>query len=162
MSNVYQSPNADAISADDRANAQAEPEYMGFWIRFVAFILDNIWLGIVGLLVMLVVSLFVPMDKESIKYLTSGSINLILPLILVIALWIRYASTPGKMVFKGKIVDAETLQPVSNGRLVLRYIGYFVSILTLFLGFFWIAWDKRKQGFHDKIAGTVVIIEKQH
>lgn len=136
---------------------------MGFWIRVVACILDNIWLGVVGLVVMLVVTLFVPMDKESMKYLyTNGSINLILPLILVVSLWIKYASTPGKMVFKGKIVDAETLQPVSNGRLVLRYIGYFVSILTLFLGFFWIAWDKRKQGFHDKIAGTVVIIEKQH
>jgi uncharacterized RDD family membrane protein YckC len=56
------------------------------------------------------------------------------------------------------IVDAETGGTVPMGRLVLRYLGYYVSIFTLCLGFLWIIFDKRKQGFHDKIAGTVVIM----
>lgn len=157
MSNVYQPP------ATNVTQAHPDYQYMGFWMRVLASILDNIWLGIVVFVVMLVVMVFFPMDEESTQYLvTGGSVNIVLPLVLVLvlALWIRYASTPGKMAFKGKIVDAETFQPVSGGRLVLRYFGYFVSILPLGLGFLWIAWDQRKQGFHDKIAGTVVVIEK--
>jgi uncharacterized RDD family membrane protein YckC len=43
----------------------------------------------------------------------------------------------------------------------VRYLGYFVSALPLGLGFFWVAWDKRKQGFHDKLAKTVVIHEDE-
>ncbi len=38
-----------------------------------------------------------------------------------------------------------------------RYLGYFASTIPLCLGFLWIAFDKRKQGWHDKLAGTVVI-----
>jgi len=41
--------------------------------------------------------------------------------------------------------------------LLLRYLGYYLSMLPLFLGFIWVGIDRRKQGFHDKIAGTVVI-----
>ncbi|AUM14949.1 hypothetical protein Kalk_13385 [Ketobacter alkanivorans] len=143
------------------AQQQIEHQYMGFWMRVLASILDNIWLGVIIAIVMLVLTMVFPMDSESTEYfLTGGSVNVLLPLVLVIALWIRYASTPGKMAFKAKIVDADTFEPVSNGRLILRYFGYFVSILPLFLGFLWICWDERKQGFHDKIAGTVVVIEK--
>ena len=45
----------------------------------------------------------------------------------------------------------------SKGRRVLRYIGDYIAMLPLFLGILWVAWDPRKQGWHDKIAGTVVI-----
>jgi uncharacterized RDD family membrane protein YckC len=43
------------------------------------------------------------------------------------------------------------------GRAIARYAGYLVSIIPLFLGFIWIAFDARKQGWHDKIADTVVV-----
>ena len=55
------------------------------------------------------------------------------------------------------IVYANTFGHPPFGKLVLRYIGYYISLLPLMLGFFWVGWDKRKQGFHDKIAGTVVV-----
>jgi uncharacterized RDD family membrane protein YckC len=54
-------------------------------------------------------------------------------------------------------VDATTGGQPSTGRLVLRYVGYFVSLIPLALGYLWIAWDPRKQSFHDKIARTVVV-----
>jgi uncharacterized RDD family membrane protein YckC len=44
-------------------------------------------------------------------------------------------------------------------RLVIRLLCYFVSALPFYLGFLWAAFDRRKQGWHDKIAGTVVIQE---
>jgi uncharacterized RDD family membrane protein YckC len=41
-----------------------------------------------------------------------------------------------------------------------RYLGYFVSAIPLFLGLIWVGIDGRKQGWHDKLAGTVVIRPK--
>lgn len=155
MSNAYQTPDADVTQTE------IEHQYMGFWMRVLASILDNIWIGVLLFILMFVLLLVMPMDEESSQYLmTNLGMQLAIPAVLIVALWIRFASTPGKMAFKGKIVDADTFEPVSNGRLVLRYIGYFVSVLPLGLGFLWVAWDKRKQGFHDKIAGTVVIVER--
>jgi uncharacterized RDD family membrane protein YckC len=40
---------------------------------------------------------------------------------------------------------------------LVRGLGAALSVVVLFLGFFWIAWDPDKQGWHDRIAGTVVI-----
>ena len=43
------------------------------------------------------------------------------------------------------------------GRSILRFVGYWICWITLFIGFFWVGFDSRKQGWHDKIAGTVVV-----
>jgi uncharacterized RDD family membrane protein YckC len=86
-------------------------------------------------------------------------IQVVLPVVALLAFWKFRNSSPGKMVFRAKIVDAETGKAPSDGRLLARFLGYFVSILTLGIGFLWIAIDRRKQGLHDKIAHTVVIRE---
>ena len=52
---------------------------------------------------------------------------------------------------------ADTGEPPTTGKLLIRYLGYYVSTLALFLGFLWIAFDPRKQGWHDKMANTVVV-----
>jgi uncharacterized RDD family membrane protein YckC len=79
-------------------------------------------------------------------------------LMLAVLLFWRYkGATPGKMLMGLRIVDADTHGPVPFGRLVLRMLGYLLSALPLFLGFVWVAFDKRKQGFHDKIARTLVL-----
>ncbi|MAR89734.1 MAG: RDD family protein [Pseudomonadales bacterium] len=155
ISTAYESPLADVTPAS------ADTQYMGFWLRVLASILVNLWLGLLMAVVIAAVMLAVPLNAESLEMMaTSYSIQMGLPALLVIGLWCRYASTPGKMAFKAKIVDADTLQPVANGRLAVRYFAYLVSLLPLGLGFLWVAWDARKQGFHDKIAGTVVIMER--
>jgi uncharacterized RDD family membrane protein YckC len=61
------------------------------------------------------------------------------------------------MAFSARIVDAATGERPSNGQLVGRYFAYFVSTIPMGLGLIWVAFDKRKQGWHDKLAGTVVI-----
>jgi len=83
----------------------------------------------------------------------------LLPAVLTIALWVAFGGTPGKLMLNCKIIDARTGGKVGIGRAVLRYLGYFVSAIVFCLGFLWIAWDRRKQGWHDKIAGTLVIVE---
>ncbi|MEI6610458.1 MAG: RDD family protein, partial [Deltaproteobacteria bacterium] len=70
--------------------------------------------------------------------------------------------TPGKMLLGLQVYCADGTE-VSFGIAFLRAVGYLVSslLLTIPLGFIWAAFDKKKQSWHDKIAGTVVIIKEQ-
>lgn len=80
--------------------------------------------------------------------------------VLVVALWYFFSATPGKMLMGMKIVDAETGMPPHNGQNIIRYLGYFVSTIVCGLGLFWVMWQKRRQGWHDMMAGTVVVYKK--
>lgn len=71
--------------------------------------------------------------------------------------WHFWSATPGKLLLGMKIADAETEQRISDRQILLRLIGYAVSGAFFLLGFFWIGFDKRRQGWHDKMAGTVVL-----
>jgi len=77
--------------------------------------------------------------------------------VAVIIFWIYKSATPGKIATRLTIVDAKTGNKPSTRQFVIRYLGYYVSTLPLLLGFIWVGIDKRKQGFHDKLAGTVVL-----
>ncbi len=153
------------------ASSAAEPRYVGFWARFLAMFIDNIWVTIVMVLVLMAVfgqdfmaMMAMPPDAspEAMGMAAQGATGsllaqLLLPAALIVGFWVWKAATPGKMVISAKIVDAKTLGKPSTGQLIVRYIGYFISAFVLGLGFLWVAFDKRKQGWHDKIAGTLVI-----
>jgi uncharacterized RDD family membrane protein YckC len=136
----------------------SSPEYAGFWQRAGAFLID--WLIVV------VISLPVIVLAFGAEYFSLGPAtrawDLVTMLVLgaaVIGFWRTCGATPGKLAMNIRIVDARTGELPSTGRLVVRLACYFVSAAALYLGFFWIAIDRRKQGWHDKIAGTVVIEE---
>jgi uncharacterized RDD family membrane protein YckC len=75
----------------------------------------------------------------------------------VLLFWRFRGATPGKMVISAVIVDARTFGEPTPGQLIGRYLGYYVSTIPFMLGFLWVAFDPRKQGWHDKMANTVVI-----
>jgi uncharacterized RDD family membrane protein YckC len=87
-------------------------------------------------------------------------ISYVLPAVIVILLWIKLSTTPGKMAIGATIVDARTGSKPTIGQFCIRYLGYFVSALPLCLGLIWVGFDSRKQGWHDKMAGTVVVRRK--
>ncbi len=154
MTDIYAPPEAD-LSAD-----MASPVYAGFWLRVVASLLDTIWMLLLTFsLAWMVYGPSYFASEQIIQGYGDFIISYILPFVLTIIFWTYKSATPGKMIMGMKIVDAETLGPVSKGRLVLRYLGYYLSVIVLFLGFLWVGWDKRKQGWHDKMARTVVIKE---
>ena len=70
--------------------------------------------------------------------------------------WVKRGWTPGKEMLGLKVVTAEG-DRIGIGRAILRYIGYFISAIPLGLGYLMIVIDSKKQGLHDKIAGTYVI-----
>jgi uncharacterized RDD family membrane protein YckC len=135
-----------------------ELEYVGFWLRVVAALIDTVLLLIVCLpLVSLVYGEDYWTSPEMLQGPADFLINWVLPAIAVVLFWIYRQATPGKMAVGARIVDARTGGKPSSGQLVGRYLAYYLSILPLMLGIFWVGWDRRKQGFHDKLAGTVVV-----
>lgn len=85
--------------------------------------------------------------------------NRALPVLVLLICWHRLGATPGKLLMHCRIVDSSRLTLPGSAQATIRFLCYFVSSLPLYLGFFWIGWDKRKQGFHDKMAKTLVLYD---
>ena len=134
----------------------SSPDYAGFWQRAAAALIDG--LIVIIIVVPLMVLGFgmreVSLDPTEHSWDLLGSVAIAAT---VIGFWVYCGATPGKIAVAVKIVDAATGRPPTPTRLVLRFLGYFVSALPLYLGFLWIGVDRRKQGWHDKIARTIVI-----
>ena len=132
------------------------PEYAGFWQRALAFLID--WLLVIVTSMPVIVVAF-GADYASLDPMRRAwdVLTLVVVAVVVVGFWRYCGATPGKLALDLKIVDAQTGAAPTTGRLVLRLLCYLVSALPLYLGFLWIAVDRRKQGWHDKIAGTVVI-----
>jgi uncharacterized RDD family membrane protein YckC len=136
----------------------SQPEYVGFWARVGASIIDTI---LVVVICFPLVTWIYGRDYWSSTALVQGPadflINWVLPAVAVVLFWIYRQATPGKMAISARIVDARTGGRPSNAQLIGRYFAYYLSMLPFFLGFIWVAFDPRKQGWHDKLAGTVVV-----
>lgn len=132
-------------------------EYVGFWVRVGATLIDSL----------LIVAITSPLlffiygaNGSSVQGPANVLISYVFPTVAVIGFWLLKQATPGKIVLGARIVDAKTGLPPTSGKLVVRYFAYFVSMIPLGLGFFWAAFDSKKQAWHDKLAGTVVVRNK--
>lgn len=92
-------------------------------------------------------------------------INTILQALMIfpycVIFWVKWGATPGKLLTRSVIADARTGGRISLVQAALRYIGYLFSALPLMLGIIAISFDKKRQGWHDKLAGTVVVVNKK-
>ena len=89
-------------------------------------------------------------------YPVSGLLQL-LSVAYYVGFWTWRGQTPGMMVLGLRVARESDGSSPGLGRSILRYVGYIISSIPLFLGFIWIGFDSRKQGWHDKLAGTVVV-----
>ena len=139
-------------------------EYAGFWIRVGASIIDSILLMMITYPLLIAiygwagVSYF---DNMSSRGFVDILLTYILPVVAVIWFWVAKQATPGKILLSLRVVDAKTGGSLSVGQSIARYLGYFVSGIPFGLGLIWVGIDSKKQGWHDKIAGTVVVRSKQ-
>lgn len=142
-------------------NDEIELEYVGFWLRVWAVVIDTV----------LVMIILVPLqfltrthDISEWGALSAESVDIwlsiILPAVAAIAFWSYKQATPGKMVIGARIVCAKTGGPPSLAQYIIRYLAYSLSSAVFMLGWIWVAFDRRKQGWHDKLAGTVVVRPK--
>jgi Predicted membrane protein/domain len=131
----------------------------GFGIRFFAYLLDQIIILIITLSLTYSFST-INHDGNHLNLFTI--IELLFSIFYFIFFWVKEGTTPGKKLFKLKIVkenfqEDDLKKGLSFSTAITRYIGYVISGFIFSLGYLWIAFDKNKQGWHDKIAGTIVI-----
>jgi uncharacterized RDD family membrane protein YckC len=144
------------------------PKFAGFWIRCLAYVIDGFVL-LVLLTLLVGVGIFGYATGSETDTVHSfaysfferdwGFLN-----VGAFALNMAYftffigtrGQTPGKMVCGLKVVRLDGT-PVGFAQAALRTLGYYLNHFTLCLGFLWVAFDSRKQGLHDKIAGTYEI-----
>lgn len=139
-------------------------EYAGIVSRGVAFMLDataSVLVATVGFQVAVAVLATVRITDSTL--VGSGKLlgyALSVPLVFVAycaGSWALIGRTLGMMLLGLRVVKADG-QPAGVWRSVVRALGYWVSAI-LMLGFIWIVFDPRRQGFHDKLAGTVVVYD---
>lgn len=131
--------------------------YAGFWIRLGAFWMDE--------LVILLVAMFfgslaysTAMGRQLFPNFEKINLFIILLFILYHGLFLgKFKTTPGKKFFGLAVIPSRASERFGYSEAFLRTFGYFISELALGIGFLWIAFDKHKQGWHDKIARTRVI-----
>jgi uncharacterized RDD family membrane protein YckC len=145
--------------------------YGGFWRRAMAFSIDKIILFFTSLFILFIGALalsigflsqyrdMLPERFEEIT-ITFSLIYLLMTVFISMCYFIYFhgaaGQTPGKMIFGLKVVQS-TGKQMTFGLAFLRWVGYIISAIVFYLGFIWIAFDAKKRGWHDKIAGTVVI-----
>jgi uncharacterized RDD family membrane protein YckC len=136
-----------------------EKSYAGFWIRLGASFIDGVILIAITwpILYFTYGDSYLSEDSPMIMGNVDILVSWVLPIMATILFWLYRAGTPGKLILKLAVVDAETGNNLSISQSVIRYLGYIVSALPLCLGYLWVAWDGKKQAWHDKMAGSVVI-----
>jgi len=133
-------------------------EYAGFWIRVAAALIDTVvFVVVISIPLTFIYGADYWTTQTGVKGFWDILFQYVLPIVLTIWFWTRYLGTPGKMLLRLRVVDATTGKAISTPKAIGRYLGYYVSAFPLLLGFIWVGIDKKKQGFHDKLAGTVVI-----
>jgi uncharacterized RDD family membrane protein YckC len=149
--------------------------YGGFWRRLFAFLVDTVILYFVSLILFLIGLLALGLRGDMIGRVLASPADLMHGMGVIALLhlaasllagmtyftWFHGIAgrTPGKMLLGLRVIQASG-DPMTPGIAFLRWVGYLISGPVLCLGFLWIAFDGRKQGWHDKIAATLVIRER--
>jgi uncharacterized RDD family membrane protein YckC len=149
--------------------------YAGFWIRFVARIIDGIILGVVGFIINLPIQMAFGLGASRIT--TGGDVATALPmmlgtlgvslainLVLQAAYEIYFLSsrgaTIGKLALGLKVIRADG-GPLSTGQATGRFFAYLLdAYFTLTIGFIIAGFDAEKRSLHDRICDTRVIYAK--
>jgi uncharacterized RDD family membrane protein YckC/cytoskeletal protein CcmA (bactofilin family) len=110
----------------------------GFWERMGAAFLDMVIVGVVAGLTHV------------------APLGLLIAVAYFAGMWAWKQTTIGGIVIGLKVVRIDG-RPFTFVTALVRALAAIFSVIVLFFGFIWIGWDVEKQGWHDKIAGTVVV-----
>lgn len=149
----------------------ADKRFGGFWRRLLAYGIDSIILYLVSLILILIGILALKLGGVSFGSIVMmgdlplgaglfAAVYVVTTLLtgMIYFIWFHgtVGQTPGKMLFGLRVIQISG-EKMTLGVAFLRWVGCLVSGLVFLLGFIWIAFDGRKQGWHDKIAATLVI-----
>jgi len=138
------------------------PVYAGFWIRFLANLIDSLIYGVpLGILTFGVIggaAFSGSVDNNQLNGISSfmDLVWFVVGFGYFVYFW-SAGATLGMRFLGLRVVDANSMQTIGLGQAMLRFLGYLVSLAVCYIGLIWAAFDGRKQGWHDKIAGTLVV-----
>ena len=148
-----------------RAGPAPGLEYAGFWIRFASYLIDviPIWI-VVGIVdASAGVGTTCSVNGNGLTVCTNGIVLvgswvawLVLGVYWVLT-WTLLGASLGQRALGMRVVNAANGERIDIGHALLRYVGFVISAIPLLLGLIWAGFDARKQGWHDKIAGTFVV-----
>jgi uncharacterized RDD family membrane protein YckC len=142
--------------------------FAGHGARLVAYIVDGIILtvvtGFLGVVALIVLGVGVTTNGDTASVSTGSAAGsfVILFIVLLVSLgyfpyfWQR-GSTPGMRLFGLRVVRDRDGGPIGWGTAILRLIGLWISFAVFYVGVIWILIDRRRRGWHDLLAGTLVI-----
>ena len=137
---------------------EIEVEYAGFWVRFGAAIIDTLLLMVITYPILVSIYGWEYFSSEKIVMGPADFlITWVFPAAVVVWFWSQKQATPGKSALSLRVLDVDSGRSLSIGQSIGRYFAYFVSIIPLGLGLIWVGFDGKKQGWHDKLARTVVV-----
>jgi len=151
------------FTGTDTKPHEASPAFApkgGFWRRTGAYLLDFVVLGVAGFILGLIIGF-----GGVAAHMRAADIDLLgqllgdlLGLAYFLYFWSAHGSgqTPGMRALRLRVIRTDGTY-MSVGRAFLRNIGLGISTIALGIGLLWVAFDKNKQGWHDKIADTFVI-----
>jgi len=156
--NVYQTPTSELDQGD-----QDELIFAGFWVRVGASIIDTVLILLITLpLVTAIYGKEYWLSESLVNGVWDFLISYILPAVVVILFWLYKSATPGKMMLRLEVISLGKTKKLSVGQSIGRYIAYYPSMLVFLIGIIWVAFDKRKQGWHDKLANTAVVKKRRN
>ncbi|GIM44478.1 hypothetical protein DNHGIG_00270 [Collibacillus ludicampi] len=139
--------------------------YAGFWLRFVAYLIDAILLWVCSF----ILSFIFGVSAIGMAALTHDPNTTLGPLmlyewILFVGTWLYFAlmesstkqGTLGKMALGLRVTELNG-QRITFGRATGRYFAKIISSILFLIGYLLAGWTKKKQGLHDMIAGTLVV-----
>jgi uncharacterized RDD family membrane protein YckC len=141
------------------------PAYAGFWLRFLAVMIDGILLEVVILPVSFMVGVFVGLMGHGAEQAALQVIAGILgAMVGLFSYWLYFAlfessakqSTLGKRVLNLYVTDLSGNR-ISFARATGRHFAKLISSATLLIGYMMAGWTEKKQALHDMIAGTLVM-----
>ena len=132
------------------AMTYATTDKIGFWRRFAAIFIDGLAVAIVSSVLNGLV-----FGGDAIR---GNSLSTLLGLAYYMYFWSSYGhgQTPGSRVLGIRVVKT-TGAELTLMDAFIRYLGFLLSVICIFIGLIWVAFDANKQGWHDKIASTYVV-----
>jgi len=154
--------------------APGQTTYAGFWIRVVARLVDTLLLGIPFSILFGIFAaaggLFASTSNSNSQSSNGAAAALfggafvlfyLLALAVTFGYWIYFwgssGETIGMRLLRLRIIDANTGARIGYGRATIRLLMTFINTWACYIGWIWVAFDTRKQGWHDKVANSVVV-----
>jgi uncharacterized RDD family membrane protein YckC len=168
-------PALPGSSGSDLAPQPVPIREAGFVSRLAAFVLDVVIVSLTSIafaaLNSLILNFFGFSARDFSLEAPASTVIAVLQLIIIavtglavllfipayfILCWVLVGATPGKYILGLKVIRTGG-QRISVARGIIRLVGYWISALPLFLGYLWILLGARRQGWHDKLADTIVV-----